>query len=221
MNNLKEFAEGAAALLRSNPGPGAGKPQPSARGEEEMITLLPEGDGIAAAGFNWSGGDLAWQKLGKKLNDSPPPMIKEWEDTVIRAFPTFPIEGAGEKGDEGEMVGGKRGRGESGETAGEVRGNTKRLELELTAGAKGVDDTILDLMSQQIDNKDRIDQNSSRIGEVEERLRARIDALEGAYRKVVEENDKLREGIGREGRKETFLEDQRRLVLYGIGRRSG
>ena len=221
MNNLKEFAEGAAALLRSNPGPGAGKPQPSARGEEEMITLLPGGDGIAAAGFNRGGGDLAWQRLGKKLNDSPPPMIKEWEDTVIRAFPTFPIEGAGEKGDEEEMVGGKRGRGELGETAGEGRGNTKRLELELTAGAKGVDDAILDLMSQQIDNKEKIDKNNLRIGEVEERLRARIETLEGAYRKLMEENGKLREGIGREGRKETFLEDRRRLVLYGFGRLSG
>ena len=127
MNNLKEFAEGAAVLLRSNPGPGAGKPQPTARGEEEMVTLLPEGDGIALAGFNKSGGDQAWQKLGKRLSNSPPPMVKEWEDTVIRAFPIFPIEGAGEKGDEGEIVGGKRGRGELEESAGEVRGNTKKV----------------------------------------------------------------------------------------------
>ena len=66
-----------------------------------MLTLVPEGDGIALAGFNRGGGDQAWQKLGKRLSNSPPPMLKEWEDTVSRVFPTFPMEGAWDNGDEG------------------------------------------------------------------------------------------------------------------------
>ena len=71
-------------------------------------------------------------------------------------------------------------------------------------------------MSQQLDNKEKIDQNILRIGGVEEALRARIEALEGVCKKVMEENDRLRAGIGREVRKETYVEDQKRVVLYGF-----
>ena len=48
---------------------------------------------------------------------------------------------------------------------------------------------------------------------MEEALRARIEALEGVCKKVMEENDRLRAGIGREVRKETYVEDQKRVVL--------
>ena len=96
-------------------------------------------------------------------------------------------------------------------SAGTARGGTKRLELEITEGAKGIDELILDLMSQQLDNQEKIDQNTLSFGGVEEALRARIEALEEVCKKVREENDRLREGLGREVRRETYLEDQKRL----------
>ena len=49
-------------------------------------------------------------------------------------------------------------------------------------------------------------------------IRARIEALEEENRREREENARLKEGLGREVRRETYLDDQKKIVLYGFSK---